>query len=631
MLRNSIRQMCRTPVKMLLLLALMVTASLLVTLGVNLFYISEKTQAAAKDAFQTIGTVEQRPSAVAREKYWDYRTREYQYQDVNRYDSRIPETVLDLEGISYIHKPKQYPYYIAHKDGYVVRNTRSEVDEAWMGAEGQEVIAEVTPFEDCVPDHPVKLRFKKAIFGKVTERMLSYIWYWDNTTPTPEPLYADKTYVIAAYMNVLLEYEGIIDKEKYPDVSAVWTPVEDIEGQQYRKDGTRIRDEEYKDRHCSEMTENFYETEEGKRWFNLLEGLRITDYSIPVIPTDATKLLPYFYKGDTGITEGRDISEEEYREGKRVCLVADAFAANNKLKVGDKLELPLYCADYLFPAGLSYPAWSYTYGMKMINAKGELYQPFFDEEYEIVGIYKINYASQSYTGFEPANNGVIIPAASVTASDEDHILRHGPMKEYNTVFQLENGTVDEFWDLYGKSGIEGLDITIDDGGYTQVEQSFLNTGKMSVILLAAGCVASILILLFFCHMFVTKQKQRTAIERSMGMTKRQCRTSLMGALLLVILFGCIAGCTAGAVSTGRIAKKLEKKAEFSPLFSSNQSVGKELPSSLEYLEEGHRNLILPIASGAVILIAAGLISTVMVEKNLKEEPLKLLAKMKQEM
>ncbi|XCP86741.1 FtsX-like permease family protein [Roseburia hominis] len=630
MLRNSVKQMCRTPVKMILFLLLMMMASLLVTLGVNLFYISERTQEEAKDAFWTVGRVQQKPSAVAREKYWDYLMQDYQYEDVKRYDSRIPETVLDLEGISYIHKPKQYPYYIAHREEYVVRNTKNEVDEAWMGAAGSEVIAEVSPYEDCVPDHPVKLHFKKALFGKVTERMFHFIWYWDYTTPTPEPLYADKTYVISLYRNDGLQYLGVIDKEKYPDVSMVWTPLETIEGLQYRKDGSRIPDEKYPNCYLSEMTENFYETEEGKRWLNLIEGIRITDYSIPVIPTDATKLLPYFYKGDTGITEGRDISEKEYEEGKRVCLITTEFAANNKLKVGDQLPLSLYCSDYQLSAGQSYPVRSYTQGRKIINADGELYQPFFEEEYEVVGIYKINLALDTYTGFEPANNGVIIPAASVTESDENHILLHGPMREYNTVFQLENGTADEFWEIYSRNKIEGLDIRIDDGGYTQVEQSFQNTRKMSVVLLVAGCITAIFILLFFCHMFVTKQKQRTAMERSLGMTKGQCRISLMGALFAIILLGCILGCAAGGKATEIIAGRLEKKAVFSTLFSSNQSVARELPSSAEYLKEGHRNFILPVLSGTVILIAAGVISGVMVEKNLKEEPLGLLTSMKQE-
>ena len=84
-----------------------------------------------------------------------------------------------------------------------------------------------------------------------------------------------------------------------------------------------------------------------------------------------------------------------------------------------------------------------------------------------------------------------------------------PMKNSNTVFQIENGTMDKFWEIWDEKGVDGLEITLQDNGYSELMQSFQNTRKMSVILLGAGIGAVLLILLFFCHMFVTKQKTRT--------------------------------------------------------------------------------------------------------------------------
>lgn len=628
-MKNSIRQLWRTPVKAVLFFLLIGGAAFLLTMGANLFYVSSKTREAAEGAFSTIGTVEQKVSSTSMEKYWDPATQDYAYYSNKMYDAPISDEVLDLEGIPYVHKPKQRPFYGAFKEGYVVRDTHSEVDESWLGIGGDSVIVEVEPFEDCVPDHPVKLHFKKTLYGKITDRMLNRIWFWDYTNPEPQPLYAGKTYIMALFNNVSLEYQGVLDKDKYPDVSAVWTPWIDIKGYQYTKEGIEIDDSQHENQFYSEVTDGFYETAEGKRWLNMIEGFRIADYSIPVIPTDATNLLMYFYNQDAGIVEGRDITDEEYREGKRVCLVQEEFAASNHLEIGDKLELPLYYADYSVSASFSYPMWStQTVAAKLINAEGELYAPFWDEEYEVAGIYKVYAGTDTYTGHEAAKNGVIIPAASVKESDEDNILGYGPMKDYNTVFQLENGRIDAFWDVWNKQGSSQLKITFYDKGYSALEQSFQNTRKMSAILLSAGIGTTILILLFFCHMFIAKQKLRTAVERSLGMTKKQCRTSLLSGMLVTAAIGCAVGAGAGSLLTGTVARSLEKSTTYSSLYSTGKAVIEEIASSPEVLTGGLARVAIPVTAAAAVLAMAWLTAYIMVSGNLREEPMELLAKMR---
>lgn len=74
MLRNSIRQMLRTPVRTAAFLTLTGISALILSLGANLFYISKKTEDATKNSFTTIGMVNQSPSGVSMEKYWDPET-----------------------------------------------------------------------------------------------------------------------------------------------------------------------------------------------------------------------------------------------------------------------------------------------------------------------------------------------------------------------------------------------------------------------------------------------------------------------------------------------------------------------------------------------------------------------------
>ena len=110
--------------------------------------------------------------------------------------------------------------------------------------------------------------------------------------------------------------------------------------------------------------------------------------TIPVQPTDGTDLLMHFYNGEAQITEGRDITEKEYRQGAKVCLVPEFLAMRLGVGVGDKLNLPLYYADYSSSVGdASILGSQGPVLFNILNAQGELYEVFNEQEYEIVGIY----------------------------------------------------------------------------------------------------------------------------------------------------------------------------------------------------------------------------------------------------
>ena len=111
MIRNRIRQMLRTPVKLAAFLSLITASSFLLTLGLNLFFISRETQKEAQNSFITIGTVEQKASNSGREALWDVTDKDYIYVSRKIYDAPISDSVLDIEGMPYIHKPKHQPVY----------------------------------------------------------------------------------------------------------------------------------------------------------------------------------------------------------------------------------------------------------------------------------------------------------------------------------------------------------------------------------------------------------------------------------------------------------------------------------------------------------------------------------------
>ncbi len=616
MIRNSIRQMLRTPVKLAAFLSLITASSFLLTLGLNLFFISRETQKEAQNSFITIGTVEQKASNSGREALWDVTDKDYIYVSRKIYDAPISDSVLDIEGMPYIHKPKHQPVYGSYNENYIVRDPLGEVDDAWLGNEGQLAIVEVTPYEDSVPGEPVKMHLIRGLYGKaITDSRTDWFWYCEHSNPNPEPLYAGTNYIMVVYLSFgKHEINGTMTRieeyRPYLNINAI---------RQYTKDGTELFDSEAPEKYRDIVTEDFYETEQGQKWLAIVEGFRFANDLIPVIPTDSTHLIMPFYDGRCSVETGRDITETEYKEGAKVCLISDKFARNNGLSPGDTLPVTLYSSDYYLPS-IHLPE-------LLVNAKLQPYEAFEDSTYTIAGVYR-SLGSAHTTNIH--KNAVIIPAASVENSDENNIILYGPMQPYNTVFEIENGKIQEFMSKLSQSGIDGLDIRFYDGGYTELAQEFKNMRNMSVILLVLGIITTILIQVFFCWMFIVKQKRRVSIERSLGANKRKCTVSLLAGLLLVAALGCTAGSISGTILTKYTAEQLKETELFSDEFSTGKAETEPVNISKQQIQPPTYDLPLGILSFTVVMTSTMILATFFTCRVLKTEPLKLLANIKYE-
>lgn len=76
-MKNSLKQMMRTPVRTVLFLGLMVFAALLMTLGVGIWLKGTQTMAQYEDRFMTIGTVRQIPDSFEQALIWNAETKDY--------------------------------------------------------------------------------------------------------------------------------------------------------------------------------------------------------------------------------------------------------------------------------------------------------------------------------------------------------------------------------------------------------------------------------------------------------------------------------------------------------------------------------------------------------------------------
>lgn len=635
---KSIRQMLRTPIRSVLFLLLLILASALLALGTGLYILSVENTKRLDKVFVTIGTVQQKPMALQERKVWDAEKKETVSQGQEpEYGTVISVGTLNFEGANYIHPPVRRPYYGAYNPDWKVH--KQDWSILYVSEMREELpVMELEPIEDCIPDHPVQMKIKKVLYGGKKELDgWETLWFCDHYNPNPQPLYAGKSYVMALGFKrghkdfPQLSVEYFPNSFNYNARESRSSPREEalpITSTQYNSNGELIPDSFPMTAPWDEVTEGFYDTPRGQRWLELAKTMYMSEQTIPVVPTDSTEMLMSFYNGNSNIIKGRDITEEEYRQGKRICLISQEFAELNGFSVGDKLKLPLYYADYRDSAGRDFSPGDKLFGVfdHLLNAQGKHYEVFEENEYTIAGIYnEINKVARS-TGYDMAANAVVIPASSVQNSDKNNILDYGPMMGYNTVFQIPNGTIEQFKEQWEKQGVETLEINFYDRGYTKIKEGLDQIKEVAFALLISGILTAILIMLFFCQLFIGKQKKRTAIERSLGMSKIKCIHSLLSGIIIIALLGSAAGTMAGYFFTNNAMKQFSGRTQqetFSTAYSSwADSSDSEMNTQLD---TSSINPLAYVMTGTFIVMLAAGISLAAIFGNLRSEPLKLLS------
>ncbi len=421
----------------------------------------------------------------------------------------------------------------------------------------------------CVPDHPIPVEATRVLWGSESFSGKK-IYFCDHRTEQPEPMEAEKTYLTFLSMNPVNA-----DKHK------------DFEGTEYMP----LRLYENQARLWYEVTEDFYGTEEGIRWEKIAGMLKLCYESmLPVTPVSDLQLLRPFHDGDAVLEEGREIDPSEYESGAKVCLVPQKFAKQNDLRTGDHFPLQFYFADYQYPlcqVGLG----NGGLDMEALDADGNVLEPFQESEYEIIGIYSYPVVLTS----DPhafVNNQIFVPENSITEDFQNHVVGRGPMQAYNTSFRIKNGSAEKFLEEFSRLPESSLlEIEFDDGGYEAFASKMKNTRIVAAVLFFAGFALLLATIAFLMYFMIWKQKRRTAVERALGMTNRQCAVSLLsGIVLLTAVCG-----TAGAAVGMQMDRAVQKAAvsgeeEFSTAYTKGilEEEGRAGEGTSSAVDEGGR-------------------------------------------
>lgn len=516
-MKTSIKHLLRTPIKLCTLILSIIAISCLLVLGLSMFYNSSTQLQTLEDSYTTIGMIEQKPNAFLNKVLWDNESNSYINSQEPVYDS-ISLDSLNFETIQYLQKPKRNHYYGAYLPTY--KNELYDIEDS-LGNEFH-----ITDFSHNL--HVIEFHVDTNAYANdkiliQIDRMLAGVdfseensqFYLDCSNLDDNLLLeAHKTYIMVVYSNQNLTNDLNFSIEFIPTT----------------KSELSINTNEWE-----EVTENFYETPRGKYWLNYIRSKEMLSHITSVLSTNSFHILPSFHNNNAYLIDGRKITEEEFKQGKKVCILPKQFALRNNLTIKDKISLPLYYSVYDL-----YGTSSVT-RVSMLDESGKLYEPFSTEEYEVVGIYDYQGVDENNYFLDVDNQTIIIPEKAVV-SDKDHIASFGPFGKDTTTFQIANGSIDEYEQVFMNSKASSLfDITFDDGGYSLMKNELEKTLASAYMLCIIGILSSTIVLVFLIYIFIIKERGRIFLERSLGMQKKQCIQSLLSGFLFIVLIASFIG------------------------------------------------------------------------------------------
>ena len=235
-------------------------------------------------------------------------------------------------------------------------------------------------------------------------------------------------------------------------------------------------------------------------WRMAMESIQTNNHSVPVLAVDSVEGMLEFASGRTQITQGRSISQEEYRDGAEVCLISESLARENGLNVGDSLPLSLYEDDPGLPP-------IYARFQESCNPRASVFVPqegFRQEtEYTIIGLYRQSSEwVTTPTSFTP--NSVFVPEKSVNCQTVT-----GNYGVWSSLI-LQNGTIDQMEARLEENGLDGT-VTYYDQGYSDIVESLDGYTRVSRTVLLVGLALWAVVLAAYC-VLLPMQESKTALR-----------------------------------------------------------------------------------------------------------------------
>ncbi len=647
-MKRSIKQLLRTPGKAVLFFLLTAGCTVLLVVGTVMFIQTNRQIDKVEREFTTIGTVKQNPLLTRHRTGANDCVGTY----TNTYDvysEILSADILSFDGANYTIEPETRPYYLTYlPDQFSSRDDIENFHNSF--------VAEIIPLSDSSDGEPVEAEVGTVLLsdssaydhvsGSSNLRTGDVITFCQHFTEYPVALQEGKHYYASMVRNVCPEhsvleyiaYQAPYTSQSNENGEPVMGSVPSFPSVRQTEQGWLSRqgyeksvpDFLYPYSGIEEVTEDF---NVGK-WADWALVQRSYYKYFPVLATNSVNLLPSFHERNAYIVEGRNITEREFETGAKVCLLPRDWTDDPwEWKLGAKITLPFYCTLYGYApdkedksAEFAASQTSFHRRYSLLDSNGARYKPFDIEEYEVVGIYDLTDRNVYYSGStEMTRDLIIVPSLSIKNQDQN-IVHYGPMNEAATSFQIPNGTIEEFDQALRENvpEIEQLVVTYYDNGYTEVMGNLQAVRNAAVLLLTVGIFTTVAILVLLLYFFVIHQKKRTAIERSLGMSKRQCRISIIAGLLVLMLTATALGSASGVLLMENVELSTQQQAtdEFDTRYS--MWAKGQIKNDVSDMESPVPVLVY-FAVPFSICTGMLLMALLFVNMNLKVEPIQLLS------
>ncbi len=298
--------------------------------------------------------------------------------------------------------------------------------------------------------------------------------------------------------------------------------------------------------------DNYLETKEFAYQKGMIEAINQSRSTYDIVYTKDTRAIPRFNERDMVIAQGRPLMKED----TDVCVVSETFLKTHGLSVGDRINIQL--GDKLFHQNPLYGA----------QARDAETISSFDTaaDLEIVGTYRFVDAAESRVSegkWSYTINTIFVPSGLLPIEiPEGYETAAGEF----SVFVEDAHEIEGFREAAEPLAAElGLGLRFSDGGWLSIKESFETGALTSFLTTVLYVVGAALALLLAVYLYIGRNKKSYAIMRTLGVSGKKAGNSIVLPLGILSAFAMPVGGIAGLFyASDTAAKALEGMAKKAP-------------------------------------------------------------------
>ncbi|HPQ46360.1 MAG TPA: ABC transporter permease [Clostridia bacterium] len=310
-------------------------------------------------------------------------------------------------------------------------------------------------------------------------------------------------------------------------------------------------------------------------YHKIADTYRVINNSIMVNATsDIDSILP-FNQQDLFVARGRSFTEDEYKNGSKVCIVSEYFAKNTGYDVGDFIDISIAVESNTAPYESYWVEHGFTY----------------EDSYEIIGMTN-NHRDLNHHVFIPKNSEMDFTVNQIGYTVGQAVLK--------------NGTAEEFYNEIESVLPDRMRVSIYDQGYSEVAEPFKDIKRLAIIVSVACIMTAIAVLALFGFVFIYRQRDVSDIMIKLGSGKPRIYRYFIYSSGLISLVAVLGGSAAAYFLSDKVILLVKKMAEGYKLSDKRYSIGNlSIVKTLEFSPELVYWSFLAIAGIVLILAVAG--------------------------